>query len=468
MKMRVLLVSPCKDPDSRKPKYLMIPQLALHLIAALTPPDYEVKIVEEEIQDINLEEECDLVGLSCMTSNAPRAYYLAQQFKKRGKTVVMGGIHPSILSDEALRYADSVVIGEAEGVWRQLLEDFRNGRLQKKYHKPYPSLEKYLHIKNLKEVKKRLFNVIPVMTTRGCPFNCDFCSVHALFGPKVRHIPVDNVVRYMIDSGGKFFLFLDDNIIGDSPYAKDLFTKITPLGIKWVGQASISIVKNPELLRMAASSGCNALFFGIETISTPQMMKLRKSFKSIESIKEAIKKVESFGIYFHASMIFGFDDDTKDIFPETLDFLEKNRISSASLNVLTPYPGTKIYTQYKREGRLIIDNWKHYDHKTVVFIPKNMTPFELQAGRLWVFKEFTKLSSIIRRFPFHLDHPLYHLAMNIGHRRAFKSEYNEFPMLASHLFPSDESIRAYKDYFSLSTLRFADFIPKNYVKTSTN
>jgi len=457
--MKILLISPCKDPDYKRPKCIMMPQLALHLIAGLTPPEYDVKIIEEEIEDINLDEECDIVGLSCMTSNAPRAYHFAQEFKKRGKKVVIGGVHPTILPDEALQYTDSVVIGEAEGVWEQVLEDFKNGRLQKKYHKPYPSLEKYVHIKHRRDTKKRLFNVVPVMTTRGCPYNCDFCCVHDIFGRKIRHTPIVNVVRDIIDSDGRFFIFLDDNIIGDPIYAKALFRAITPLKIKWIGQASISLVKDTELIQLAVKSGCEGLFFGLESISKDQLKKMRKSVNDIEKIKEAIKKIKSFGIYFHASVIFGFDNDTVDIFPEMLNFLEKNRISSASFNILTPYPGTRTYRLFNEEGRLITDDWKHYNHTTAVYKPKNMTPFELQAGRLWVLNEFTKISAVMKRLTFHFDHPLYHLAVNTGCRQRYRDDIRNFPKLASNLFPLKGDVIDYKNDFSLSTLRFTDFIP---------
>lgn len=460
--MKILLVSPCKDPTLKKPKYLMLPQLSLHLIEGLTPPEHEVKIVEEEIEDIDLDEECDLVGISCMTSNAPRAYSLAKEFKKRGRKVVMGGIHPTILPDEALCYADSVVIGEVEGVWAQLLEDFRYGRLQKKYKKPCPSLDNYIQMKHRQHTKKRLFNVIPVMTTRGCPYHCDFCCVYDIYGPKIRHVPVENVVRDIVDSEGKLFMFLDDNIIGDPSYAKELFRAIKPLKIKWVGQASVSFIKDTELIKMATESGCKALFFGLESVSKTQLKKMKKSIKDIEKIEEAIKKVKSFGIFFHASMIFGFDDDTKDIFPETLDFLEKNKISSVTLNILTPYPGTRTYLQFKKEGRLITNDWRYFDHSTAAFTPKNMTPFELQAGRLWVLQEFTRVSSIMRRFPLHFDHGLYHILMNIGRRKSYKSDMKDFPKLASHLFPIIDDTITVKNSFSLSAFRFADFIPKNH------
>ena len=164
--MKILLISPCIDSKSKTLKSYMIPQLSLHLLAGLTPSEHEVKLVEEEIEDINLDTECDLVGISCMTSNAPRAYYLAQEFKKRGKKVVLGGVHPTILPEEALSYADAVVVGEAENVWEQLIEDIQKNRLQRKYKNSRPALDRYIPFKFRKLTKKRLFNVLPIMTTR--------------------------------------------------------------------------------------------------------------------------------------------------------------------------------------------------------------------------------------------------------------------------------------------------------------
>ena len=419
-----------------------MPQLVLHILEGLTPSEYEVKTVEEEIENINLDEECDLVGISCMTSNAPRAYYLAQEFKKRGKKVVLGGVHPTILPDEALCYADSVVIGEAEGVWEHLLEDFQIGRLKKKYHVPSPPLDRYIAMKHRKLTKKRLFNVIPVITTRGCPYNCDFCCVSNIFGKKIRHVPIENVVRDIKESEGKIFIFLDDNIVGQSEYAKKLFKSIKPLRISWIGQATVSFVQDTELMKLAAESGCGALFFGLESVSEHQLKKMRKSIKKIGEVEEAIKKVMDIGIHFHASMLFGFDDDTKAVFPDTLNFLMRNNISTASFNVLTPYPGTKVYQQFKEEQRLLTTNWKHYDHTTVVFKPQHMTPYELQEGKNWVKKEFSKISSILKRLPHNLSHPLLYLALNLANRKNVKLDYSKLSWQKSEIFQSERSIES--------------------------
>jgi radical SAM superfamily enzyme YgiQ (UPF0313 family) len=462
--MKILLVSPCKDPDLKKSKLLMIPQLALHLIAGLTPPEHEVHILEEELECIDLEEDCDLVGISCMTSNASRAYSLAREYRKRGRAVVLGGVHPTLLPDEALQHCDAVVVGEAEGVWEQVVTDAKAGKLQRLYHRPYPSLDRYVGMGNRRNTKKRLFDVVPVMTTRGCPYSCEFCCVHDIFGRRIRHVPVDNVVRDIEESGGKIFIFLDDNIIGDPVYAKQLFRAIKPLKIKWVGQASLSFIKDEEMMRLASNSGCKGLFFGLESVSLAQLKRMRKAIKEIEKIGEAVRKIKDIGIYFHASMILGFDSDTKDTFADTLDFLERNRISSASINVLTPYPGTEVFRSFKQEGRLLNQDWRYYDHSTVVFQPKNMSPFELQAGRLWMLKQFTRMSSTLRRLPGNLDFPLLHLAMNLGFQAACRRELRELPELASRLFPVPESELSEQRGIPVRSMRVTDLLARGWLR----
>ncbi|MBN1384136.1 MAG: B12-binding domain-containing radical SAM protein [Elusimicrobia bacterium] len=434
--MKILLVSPCIDPETKTPEGLMIPQLSLYILEGLTPAVHEIKIVEEELENINLDEKCDLVGISCMTPNAPRTYYLSGEFRKRGKKVVLGGIHPTLLPDEALRYADSVVVGEVEGVWEQLLEDFQKGRLQKKYHQPLPVLDRYIPMRYRKSVKRKLFDVMPIMATRGCPYNCEFCCVSDIFGKKMRHVPIANIVRNLEEFRHKMYIFLDDNIIGEPNYAKELFKAIKPFKIKWGGQASVSFVHDTELMKLAADSGCMILFVGIESVSESQLKRMPKSIKKIKLIDEAIRKIKDMGIHLHTSFVFGFDGDTKAIFPETLEFLQRNKIGTASLNILTPYPGTRVYKQFKKEGRLLTTDWKYYDHSTVVFSPKNMSARELQEGEIWVKKEFSRMPSILKRLPGNLSHPLLYLSMNLGIRKNVRVDTARLPNLASEIFGS--------------------------------
>ena len=439
--MKILLISPTIDTQKRTNKGLMMPQLALYILEGLTPIEHEVKIIEEEIADIDLNEDCNLVGISCMTANAPRAYELCKEFKKRGKTVVLGGVHPTILPDEALQYANSVVVGEAEGVWKTLLKDFQDDRLKKKYHDPLPDLDAYVPKDFSKIISKRLFQLFPIMTTRGCPYNCDFCCVTNLFGKKIRHIPVENVVQDIKESGAKNFMFLDDNIIGHPAYAKALFKAIKPLKIKWVGQASVSLLVNDdELIKLAADSGCKALFFGIESVYEKQLETMRKAIKEIKDLEKAFQKIKKIGILIHASMVFGFDNDSKETFIETARFLIKNKVSSVSFNILTPYPGTKIYNDLKKENRLTTTDWRYYDHNTVVFKPVNMTPYELQVGKYNARKKFYSLSSVLKRLPGNLYSPFIYFATNFGHMKQVKVEAKRIKKLKSTLFNSQQEI----------------------------
>ena len=433
--MKILLVSPSVDPNEKTNKQMLMPQLALFILQGLTPKEHQVITVDEEAEDIDLEQDCDLVGISFMTSNASRAYWLAQEFKKRGRTVVLGGVHPTLLPDEALPHGDSVVIGEAEGVWAELLEDYQNGCLKKRYHNPRPDLSKYVPKDFSKITKRHLFGLVPIMTSRGCPYHCDFCCVTDLFGKEIRHIPVDNVVRDIKESGRKRFMFLDDNIIGHASYAKELFAALKPLNISWVGQSSISLlVKDNELLKLAAESGCKGLFVGLESVKETQMSSLRKSFSSLQGLENGLKKMRQAGVFVHASMIFGFDEDTEEVFDDTVKFLIKNKVHTVAFNVLTPYPGTRTFQKMKEQGRLLTDDWKYYDHSTVVYQPKNMSPYELMTGKIRARKKFYGARSILRRFSGNFRHPVTYMAMNWGHIKAVKVEEKRLAVVKKDLY----------------------------------
>jgi radical SAM superfamily enzyme YgiQ (UPF0313 family) len=436
--MKILLISPAVDAGTRTNKGLMIPQLGLYILKGLTPPEHEVKIIEEEINNIDLDQECNLVAISCMTANSHRAYELCEEFKKRGKTVVIGGVHPTILPDEALQHADCVVVGEAEGVWETLLNDFQNNNLKRRYCNPLPDLKKYIPKDFSKITRKRLFHVIPIITSRGCPYDCDFCCVTNLFGKQIRHVPVENVVRDITESGAKNFIFLDDNIIGHPKYAKTLFKAIKPLKIKWVGQASLSLlVSDEELLQLAAESGCRSLFIGIESVSEQQLQTMPKAINKIEQLERALKNVKKMGILVHASMIFGFDNDIKEIFNKSVRFLIKSRVGTASFNALTPYPGTKVYEDLKNENRLITTDWRYYDHNTVVFKPRNMTPYELQIGKINARQKFYSILSVLNRALGNLNNPILYFALNYGHMKQVKVEAKRIARLKSELFENN-------------------------------
>lgn len=441
--MKILLISPTIDKNKKTNKGLMMPQLSLYILKGLTPARHQVVTIEEETEEVNIDQDCDVVGISCMTANSPRAYELATQFRARKKIVVLGGVHPTILPDEALEYADAVVIGEAEGVWEQLLNDIEEGRLKTRYHNPEPDLSVYIPKDFSNLIKRRLYNLIPILTTRGCPYHCSFCCVTNIYGKKIRHIPVANIVRDIKESGSKNFMFLDDNIIGQPAYAKELFKALKPLKIKWVGQASVSILVNDdELMKLAAESGCKALFIGIESVSEDQMKTMHKAIKEIPLLERALKKIRKMGILIHASMIFGFDNDTQESFDETVKFLIRNKVATASFNTLTPYPGTETFNEMKESGRIITTDWKYYDHNTVVYKPKAFTPYELQRHKTRAKKNFYSIRSVSIRVWGNLFSPFIYLFMNLGHMKQVKVEAIRLQQLKPELFDKETENKA--------------------------
>ena len=396
--MKLLLVSP-SHKGRKVLKAIKIPQLSLHILASLTPNDVDITVVDEEIREIDFALDFDLVGISCMTATANRSYQLADRYRQKGSKVVLGGIHPTILPQEAIQHADAVVIGEAEGCWAKVIDDFKKGRLHKFYHVPEPDLSTFPFPRRDFHIDKALFNCVGLVTTRGCPYACEFCSVTDFYGRKIRHRPVPMVIEDIKQSGSKTFLILDDNVAGHPEYSKELFEALIPLDIKWVGQSSISLAKDKEMLKLCRLSGCAALFFGLESVSPSSLLGMKKTLKSIEETEEAIKIIQDNGIAFHPSIVLGFDTDTKTIFDDTLEFLARTKLPTLALHVLTPYPGTRIYQRFKDQGRIISYDWSHYDHNTVVFQPKNMTPQELAEGYCYVQSEFYSFSSVLRHLP---------------------------------------------------------------------
>jgi radical SAM superfamily enzyme YgiQ (UPF0313 family) len=447
--MKILLISPVRDEHQFTNRGIMIPQLALFILKGLTPSRHQVKMVEEENMRLDMDEDCDVVGISCMTSNAYRGYRIADAFRAKGKIVVMGGVHPSILPDEAALHADSVVVGEAEGVWEQLLEDIENNALKKKYHQAYPNLDRYIHKDFSSLPKRRAFSLVPLQTSRGCPYNCDFCCVSDIFGKKITMIPVEHVVRDIIESKARNFIFLDDNIIGNRKYAKQLFQALIPLNIRWIGQSSISFAHDSEMMQLARKSGCKGLFIGLESVVSECSSQKYKKLKSLQDTRESIKKILKMGILIQASVIFGFDEDTHETFKETVDFLIENNISIASINILTPYPGTRVHEGFKKEGRLLHENWSYYDHHTVVFRPKNMTPLELQLGAIKAKSDFNRYSSITKRFAGNLRIPFYFFLANLGYRKQSLAENKKLKEFEKQMQTTGGHNMAFDDFMKV-------------------
>lgn len=401
--MKIRLIDPAYDhpyvSHSQKViKTIWFAHLTLTTLAALTPPDIEVKITDENVEPIDFEEDVDLVGITGMVMHAPRAYQIAQRFRQRGIPVVMGGPHASSLPLEAKEHVDAVVIGEAENVWGGLIEDHKNGCLKPFYRadtycsmerRPAPRLD-LLH-------KNAYMTVNCVQTTRGCPHQCDFCYVTHFFGKTYRCRPVEEVIEEVRRLEGEFIVFVDDNIAGNRSYAEELFSRLKPLKKKWASQASLTLTRDPELLKLAAESGCVSLFVGIESLSSENLKDVNKTFNRANQFEEAIRILHDHDIMILAGFIFGLDHDDEGVFERTLQFCERNKIELPSFFILTPLPGTPVFQRIVSEGRLLHQDWANYNGATVVFKPKLMTEETLQRGFNWACKEAYSWGSILKR-----------------------------------------------------------------------
>jgi radical SAM superfamily enzyme YgiQ (UPF0313 family) len=406
--MKILLVALTKDfLRAKKPKkakgtiFLRFPSLALANIAALTPKEDKVIVIDEQISPVNYNLDVDLVAISVNTSVVPRAYEIADKFRKKGTKVVFGGIHPSLMQKESLKHADSIVVGDADGVWEQLLKDFKNNKLKKKYVNNQERDLKYLPTPKWDIFKKMGYvNTNFVETSRGCTHNCSFCSTSPFYKHRHRVRPVKHVIRDIkrVQSfPKKFIFFVDDNIIGDREYAKKLFKALKPLNIYWISQATVDIGEDEELVRLAAESGCFGLFLGFESISKQNIEDINKRHNKIENYKKAIRLLHKHGIAIEGGFIFGFDSDNLDTFKSTLRFLNETNMDSFLAIYLTPIPGTMMYNQFKKQKRLITDDYTNYDFRHIVFEPKNMSAREIYRGVSWISGRFHSKKLVRRR-----------------------------------------------------------------------
>lgn len=407
--MKIRLIQPAQLDDAGRPKkykMLFLPSATLANLAALTPDDVEVRVTDEYIDPIDFDEEVDLVGLTGLSCHAPRAYQIAGEFKKRGRTVVMGGIHASALPEEALQYVDSVVVGEAEDLWEKVIRDVQKQQPAKIYRSErYPDLKRLViprfDLTNYAKCMKALFSktpAIPIFTTRGCPFNCDFCSVTRFFGGQYRTKPIENVIREIEASGARDFFFVDDNIMANHGYAEQLFKAIMPLKIRWFSQFSTLVLKTPQLVELAGASGCHEVILGVETINEENLKSVHKEFNKIENYSQVLKLLKDNGISPNVMIIYGMDNDDISIFQRTMDFLLNNDVNFIHLNILTPFPGTELYKRLLKEERIFERDWSRYDVDHAVFYPGKVSPAELTDNVWKGYGIFYAYSNIFKRF----------------------------------------------------------------------
>jgi radical SAM superfamily enzyme YgiQ (UPF0313 family) len=414
---RVLLIFPReKGIKYSNDTFYPFPMLGLTVLASHFPKNYEVKIVNEAIEEIDFDCEVDLVGITGLTCVIQRAYAIADRFREKGIKVILGGVHPSLLPGEAKEHADSVYIGEAEGRIEEVIKDFDAGKL-----KPFYKDEKWPDLKQMPIPRRDLLGkkYSPVFkaieTTRGCPNRCDFCSVPTINGKRYRLRSLEEVEQELssiIRKKGEYLFLTDDNVTARADYALELFNIFKRHGVKWMGFATVQIAKDENLLKKAQESGCISLFMGFESLIQENLDNVSKRFVNAKELSDLVKTIQRHQIGIHGSFIFGFDGDDPGIFAKTVEFVQKNNIELPTFSILTPFPGTPLKKRLEEEGRIFDHDWSHYDMSHVVFKPKRMTIQELQEGYLWAQKYTCAPRSILKRLLWGPKHHFFYFLMS--------------------------------------------------------
>lgn len=346
----------------------------------VTPSEYSLTILDERFEEINFDDDYDLIGISTMTYQALRAYTIADEFIKRGKRVVLGGWHPSAMPQEAQHHASALVIGEGEGVWPQLLHDAERGKL-KPIYKQVQAID-FSTIPFARPSKRNLTMAVPIEATRGCPYGCTFCAITNTTGYGTFHVKsVERVIAEIQSIPQKYLLFNDASLTIDVGYTKLLFEQMEKLNKKFYcfGNAH-TLFKNEELLKLSRDAGCISWSIGFDSISQQSINAIGKKTNVVDEYKAVIHKIHDYGMNVAGSFMFGFDSDALGIFDDTLDFVYDSDIDSAAFHILTPFPGTPLYTMFDEQMRILTKDWSLYDCTKVVFQPKNMTAEDLLNG----------------------------------------------------------------------------------------
>ena len=387
--MRVLLVAPTALDSQQQPikqRCVHLPGLTMQMLAAVTPSWVQLTIVIETTDEIPFDEHWDLVGLTGMGSGLVRAWQIADEFRRRGTKVVVGGIAASLGErDLTLAHADAIVIGEAEELWPQVLEDVRKGELKPEYRMKQPPDIRTLPLPRYDLMTGRKFGRwSPVQATRGCPFPCNFCSVTAFFQRAYRKRPVDQVLRDVREAkrqrGSNYIAFIDDNIGVDWDYCRELWEALIPERILWMSQCSLHISERPEMMELARKCGCRMLSFGIESVNAQSLETVDKEWNRPERYADSIRTLRAHGIDVSTEMMIGMDADDATVFERTYDFIMSNSISVPRIHILTPVPGTPLFNEMLRAGRVISGDYGNYSGGSVVFQPKHLDPDELKIG----------------------------------------------------------------------------------------
>ena len=419
--MKIKLIQPAmiQRPMDTKLKTRMAPSLALLTLANLTPKEHEVIIENENVESINFDEKVDLVAITVTVDVMNRAIEIAKEFRKRSVKVVAGGIHITADPKGAYGYFDAICVGMAERIWQRILFDAQNDSLNEIYNDmlSISGQEIVSPDYDIIDNSKYLYTNI-ISTSRGGPFECDFCynssqSVHKAYINR----PIEDVIREIKTLRTRHIMFIDDNFIGNPSWTKKFLAQIKPLGLKYNAAVTSNIIDMPDILDDLKESGCQSLFIGFESINDKAIDSVNKVQNSVGKYERLVEELHKRGIMINASFVFGLDEDDSSVFEKTLDWIVKNKIETVTSHILTPYPGTRLYENLHKQGRITDFDLSKYNTANVVYRPKNMTQEELYDGYLWIYKEVYSFKNIIKRLPSSKKQWIPYLAFNLLYRR---------------------------------------------------
>ena len=376
--------------------------LVFAIVKSLTPNNVKINFYDERIEKIPKNIESEIIAMSVETFSAKRAYFLTQKYRKQGKKVIMGGFHPTACPDEALEYADTVVIGEIENVWSNIINDIEQGSLKHWYESNIPADLSVINMDYSVFTGKKYNPIGLVQFSRGCKFACEFCSVHAFFKNSIRTKPVENIINEIKAIKENFIFFIDDNLFSDEEKAEELFKALIPLKKEWCCQISIDIAKNKNLLKLMKKSGCVLVLIGFESLNIENLKQMGKAANiKNNDYSEVIDNIYDAGIMIYGTFVIGYDNDTKETADKLCEFAIKNNFAIANFNPLMPMPGTKLYERMKAENRLTYEKWwldDNYSYGDAMLKPKNMTTDDLMNSCKNARYKFNTYLNMFRRY----------------------------------------------------------------------
>ena len=409
------------SPYWRPIKYSLFPPLGLATLAAYLDPGVEISLQDEHVEKLDLSDEADLIVIQVYITNAYRAYKIADQYRARGSYVALGGLHVTALPDEAASHADSIFIGPGEHTFPQFLRDLQAGTPRRRYASSVRTLKELPPIR--RDLIQRHRYLVPnsIVVSRGCPHHCTFCYKDAFFagGRSFYTQLVDDALAEIARLPGRHLYFLDDHLFGDARFARELFQGMKGMGRIFQGAATVDSILRDDLIEAAAAAGLRSLFVGFETLSSRGLQGAGKRQNLGRNYGEVVRKLDSLGIMINGSFVFGLDGDSDDVFPRTVDWAVESGITTATFHILTPYPGTQLFTEMNAANRIATRNWDLYDTRHVVYRPGTLRPDELKRGYDWAYESFYRWSSIFKAASAHqtAKHSLKHFCYSAGWKK---------------------------------------------------